>query len=237
MKQFNVDFGGHNLVGDDLLFTQSAIIEALGGFVQGFAGDFYVISGINLLNTAGVLTWDAGWIFMNGEIFQVDAGTCNYVTDHFFNVAETNDSTGDQYYEDTVLVHTYKIRKATIIGLTGNDIADLKYLKKYYDFHYPAAMGGAWNSQVQYGLTVTGEILMRGNSTVSSYANSTDNIIFTLPVGYRPLFLSTLLLPCVVGSTKTFAHVTVGVNGDVSPLGLTNGTTVTIYFDGFRLSR
>lgn len=238
MKKLDIKLGGHHLVGDDLLFMQSALLEGLAQLLEAFGGAVFVVSGFELTNIAGTLTWTAGWVYMGGELLQIDAGSSTYATDNTLVVVETNDAEGDQEYEDGNIEHTYLIRKATVQGLAGQSLAAIKYLKKWKDVNNNIH-AGAWTASGNsfYGLDLAGNIILQGAVTVAAFATPSDDTITTLPAGYRPVWATTVIVPAIVNGTKTFKHLYIDPSGAVQPLGLSATEAVTIYFDGIRISR
>lgn len=238
MKKLDIKLGGHHLVGDDLLFMQSSLTEGLMQVLQAFGGTTFVVSGFEFTNSSGTLTWTAGWIYMGGELLQIDAGTSTYATDNTLVVVESYDAAGDAEYEDSNIEHTYVIRKATVQGLAGQSLAGIKYLKKWRDSHNNIH-AGSWvpSGNSFYALDLAGNIILQGAVTVAAFATPSDDTITTLPAVYRPVWATTVIVPAIVNGTKTFKHLYIDPSGAVQPLGLSATEAVTIYFDGIRISR
>jgi hypothetical protein len=241
MKKLDIKLGGHPLTGDDLLFLQSSITEGLTALAQGLAGPFFVISGVNISISGGTITWTAGWIYMAGEICQVDSGSATFASNDTFVIVETADTAGDVTYEDLNTESTYLIRKATIQGNAGGTYlyTNLNRLRNFNDrsvFSY----GGSWTSagSVAFAyLDITGKTCLRGNVVISSYSPTPDANITTLAAKYRPDDTRRVIVPAVVGGTNTFLHVTIASTGEVVPLGLTAGNNATLYLDGVSFNR
>jgi len=118
------DTGGFPLVLDDLDFLQKAFFGAFKG-IGSMAGkeltaaQGFIISGCERTVPGGVTNIAAGFIYLQGEVYQVDAHTFTEVptnTEHWV-VLETNDPNGLKIFQDTTSKQTYKVRKAQVITL------------------------------------------------------------------------------------------------------------------------
>ena len=118
------DTGGFPLVLDDLDFLQKAFFGAFQG-IGSMAGkeltaaQGFIISGCERTVPGGVTNIAAGFIYLQGEVYQVDAHTFTEVpanTEHWV-VLETNDPNGLKIFQDTTSKQTYKVRKAEVITL------------------------------------------------------------------------------------------------------------------------
>lgn len=239
MKTVKIALGGHPLLGDDVEYLQTAQTEGLITFLQYFFGDYVILTGVEYTLAPGNISWTAGWIYLQGELCQVDAGVAVYTTDNFWQIVNVVDVSGNRVYEDLNPETPFITRKAT---LTGSGVVSpylfnsAKRLKAWRDWTPPTYSGdwAASGTSPQFGHNLIGEIVMRGIVINLSWSASTDTIIFTLPAGYVPAQLRTLIAPAIVNTVKTFLHIQIDVNGDVKPLGLTALDNVTIYLDGLR---
>lgn len=246
MRKIHVGLGGHPYTGDDVLFVQSATAEVFTQLLNAFVGDAVILSGCVVTITTVVtpndtINWTAGVLYMNGEVFAVDSGSTSYLIDNAWEVIETNDPAGTTEYKDGNTVETYKIRKAKIGTTTGGSYAwtSFKKLKSWRNYAALAPLfSGNWatsGAAPQYGNTLIGEVMFRGIVTVASYASGTDSVIATLPAGFVPFANSRFLVaPAIVAGTRTILHIEINAAGQMKPLGLTNGQSVTLYLDGLR---
>lgn len=238
MKSLDVKLGGHPLLGDDMDFLQDGLREAFIAFLEGFLGDFVIISGVEFTVGANI-DWTAGWIYMDGEILQVDAGSAAYVTNNSFEIVETADPSGNIQYEDGNTEDPYTVRKASLTTVGGAYLwTSAKRLKKFRSGVSPTLLG-AWSSPgnaANYGFNLIGEIVFKNNVAVASYNAGTDSVLFNLQAAYRPSETRIQLVSAVINSVRTFIHLEIDTNGDVKPLGLSNSDVVTIHLFGLRLT-
>ncbi|WP_317899413.1 hypothetical protein [Aurantibacillus circumpalustris] len=238
MKKLDIKLGGHNFTGDDLLFLQSSLNEAFIAFIQAFMGDYVILSGIVYTNAAGTLSWTAGWLYMQGEIFQVDAGSTPVSGNPAWEIVETYDPAGNQQYEDLNIEDTYVIRKAAATATGGGaylwtTARRLGAWKNWAVLTY----NGAWNASGTAplaGMNIIGDVIMRGTVTVASYSAGTDTVICTLSTTLRPQELRTVAAPALINGAKTFIHLQIDTTGEVKPLGLSGTDAVFVYLDGVR---
>lgn len=241
MKKLDIALGGHPLAGDDLLFLQSSITEGLTALAAGLGGSLFIISGVEITVAAGTITWTAGWMYINGEICQVDSGSATLASNNTFTIVQTYDSAGNVVYEDLTTKDTYLIRKATISGTAGgaNVYTNARRLSNYND-RSGTTLLGSWAAPGAAPVVykdITGATRFTGAVQATSYSSGTDSIITTLATQYRPDTLRRVIAPALIGSSVTLVHLTIDTNGDVSPLGLTTGNNVTIYLDGISFTR
>lgn len=247
MNKFDIKMGGHPLTGDDLLFVQSALSEAINGIARSLYGDVCIIDGCELTITGGsppyTVAWTAGWVVINGELCKIEAGTHNnWDGTNRFEIVETYDPAGNIVYESLATEDCYIIRKGNIDngGHGSNNALTVTAATKFKDTRKFTNITpfGSWSSSgisVATSLNPIGDVVFRGAISVSSYNVGTDPKICTLAAQFRPQEKRTFICPATVASARTFLHVEVDSNGDVMPLGLTAGQAATIHLDGIRL--
>lgn len=240
MKTLHIGLGGHHATGDDLLWLQAGIIESFKTFLDDFIGNHVILSGVEFTIGGGDISWTAGYIYMEGEICQVDAGVAVYNANNAFEIVETYDPAGEQEYEDTVTEQTYIVRKASLTGTTGGTylFSTARRFKSWREWT-AATLLGSWvasGAAPLYGRNLIGDVIFRGVVTEPAYASGTDSKICTLAAGYRPTYLITVIVPALVNTVKTFLHLQIDSNGDVMPLGLATNDVVVIYLDGVRFN-
>lgn len=244
MKKLDIKLGGHPLTGDDLLFLQNALAEAINGIANSLYGDFCILSGCDTSLSGGTLTWTDGWVFLSGELCKIDAGSAAYDGSNRFQIVETYDSAGDLVYESLSTEHTYVVRKATIdAGGHGTGSAlgfsNVYRFKDVRTWQVITPLGSwSWSGiSVSTQLNPIGEVVFRGSISVTSYNNSTDSKICTLAAQFRPQEKRTYLCAAIIAGTKTFIHVEVDSNGDVNPLGISASQAATIFLDGIKVTK
>lgn len=249
MNKLDIKLGGHPLTGDDLLFLQSSLAEAINGLAKSLYGDFCIISGCELTLSGGgptyTVAWTAGWIFLNGELCKIDAGTHNnWDGTNRFEIVETYDPAGSIVYESLATEDVYYIRKASIdngghgttTDLTISTFLKFKDTKKFTSLTPLGAW--VWSGGVivpGYALNPIGDVVMRSRINIVSYNPASDTKIATLPAGYRPQEKRTFICAATINSVKTFIHVEVDSNGDIMPLGLASSDAAYIHLDGIRI--
>jgi len=116
------DVGGFPVVLDDLDFLQDAFkgaFEGIGAMAGAnlLAADGFIISGCEKTSPGGVTNIAAGFIYLKGEVFKVDAHVTVVPTEteHWVEL-ETDDAAGNKVFQDTVSHQTYKVRKAHVLS-------------------------------------------------------------------------------------------------------------------------
>lgn len=234
-------------MGDDILFVQEQLEKVLVGLAETTGETFIAISGVETAIVGANITWTAGWIYYNGELFQVDAGIAPYPANNTFDVAETADPAGNQIYEDLNAENTYVLRKMSIVGNAGGALlfSNLKRLKNFLldapaGWSSIAALGtsGNWGAVngggrvAGYRTSQTKEVHLNGEVINNNVNVATDAKICTLP--NPPAKKLTFICAAIKNTILDFLHVEVDINGDVKPLGLVNTDDVTIFLESIR---
>lgn len=246
MKKLDIKLGGHHLTGDDLLYSDAGILEALTKFLDTFLGDFVILTGCETWLTSGntVLNWNAGWIYMQGEIFEVVAGTVAYSGTNYWEIVTTYDPAGNQQYEDLNTEDTYIVRKAAPTGTGGGPYSwlspkRLDEFKRWNNLYtlYQGAWATGSGAATQFGFNLSRDVIFRGNVAIVAYNVVSDAIIATLPATHRPNTNSRFLMaPAIINGTKTIIHIEINGSGHIKPLGLSASDAATIYLDGLRFT-
>lgn len=248
MNKLNIGLGGHPATGDDFLFLQQQLSDVLLGMAKTSGESFIALSGCEFSIIGGTtISWNAGYMYINGEVCQVDAGTAAYPANTTWQVVETYDPAGNDEYEDLNFVNTWVYRKATILGNAGGTYFhdNLKFLKDYLLFPPIAAvdfsphLGTGWvlnTANLFAKKSQLGEVMFDGKIEVTSYNSSTTPTCLTLPSGWLPGDVYTVLCPAIVNTNRVVLHVEINTagTGAITPLGLTNGDHVVLILDGLR---
>lgn len=251
MDNLKIDLGGHNLLGDDLEFLELISQEPHKAIAQTLGIQLLILSGVQVtFPFSTTISWTAGWIYINGEVCKVDSGSAAYPANDTWIISQTVNPAGTQTYQDLNVVDTYLHRRAIIQGNAAgtNLFSNAKYFRDYLLFEPPTILSALPYMQAGWSIstpslfmwrTKFGQINFDGKVNVGSYNSSTTPVILVLPttpttpISYRPGSIYTILAPAIIGSARTFVHLEIdGSTGAVTPLGLTNGTNVTIIFDG-----
>lgn len=249
MDNFKIGLGGHNLLGDDLEFIELISQEPHKAIAQTLGIPLLILSGVQV-TIGATISWTAGWIYINGEVCKVDAGSAAYPANTTWVISQSVDPAGTQTYQDLNVVDTYLLRRAVIQGNAGgtNHHNNAKYFRDYLLFDPPIIISALPHMQAGWSIITTdlymwrtkfGQINFDGKVNVGSYNSSTTPVVLILPttpttaINYRPAGTYTVLAPAIIGGVRTFVHLEINSStGAVTPLGLTNGTNVTIIFDG-----
>ena len=264
MNKLDIKLGGHPRVADDFNFMLNAINEALTGLSSTLGYNnikVVVLSGINLINSSGT-TWDwtAGFVWIDREIFKVDAGTITLSTGTLeWSVIQTIDSTGTVLYENGNTYDTYLIRRAKLVEVGTPGPYSNSLAMKYSDLIVSIAKDGlaneAWKyigavgepaflnswqnastsiiNQVSFRKNKFNQVSIRGLCMNSNFSNSRTTI-FTLPIGYRPTH-HIEVLPSYSWTQSN--HWVLGIDAVTGNVGVipygsyTPGTVVTISLD------
>lgn len=217
----------------------------------------YILSGCAVTDLGASYLVGAGWVYISGEIYKVDehevtkgSAGCHYV----FAIEVTYDPDGGETFEDTSVYDTYEVRKAKVIVNTDNPFTEVSYVQmesesgllrlrnliimSFTDTETAwNSVGGSgmpafeqsWqnlaNEPVAFKKDPLGAIWLQG---VAERNGSADNLVFTLPSGYRPT--QQITFTDMLGGS--FNSVTILANGQVTvPSGIycnLNGITFKI---------
>lgn len=133
-KKLTFTGGEPDITIDNLQYDPIANRAALFGFTKAFAGDDSVIvSGAVVTVIAGVsASVTAGYVFLNGEILQVDAATVSETlgSDLWeFQKVVTYDAAGDKTFNDAIPRQTYQKNRAVLVNvsaITGMDAQEAR---------------------------------------------------------------------------------------------------------------
>jgi hypothetical protein len=240
MKSLAIGLGGDHLLADDLEWMQSAITETLVALSKTTGATFIALYGVDMTVAAGNRTWTAGWVLINGELCQVDAGSFPDHPNNTFNIVETFDVTGQDTYEDLNIVQTYKVRKAAITSNLGG-ATQWDQLKRFSDFYAnstqawldPALLlGGDWTYGIaKFKKNKAFQVQLVGDFVNASIATPGDATMMTLPIGYRPGNKITIICAAIVNSARVMLHVDIESGGAIKPQGLAAADSVQIFFN------
>jgi hypothetical protein len=253
MNTIFIDLGGHHFTGDDLLKMQDDYDKMLNAVVSMVGKPNLILSGVQTSFSLGVITWTAGWVYFNGELFEVPAGSFSPTSSYGFSVITGVDSAGTQIYEDLNTVNTYKKRQAvltdsspTVLMSNMRRLSEFLLPDKTQWWGFGTVAHGAWGSTGVFSFNAgfrfnqIGDLVFRGSVVVGSYNNSTDSIVMSFP------WLTTvggILLPtgpvddiwfnveATVNSVRTTKQMVLHTNGNFEVLGCTNGQTIVLWLD------
>lgn len=244
MNKLDIKLGGHHFTADDLLFLQTCLSDTIKAFAQMFEDSALILFGVEFSIAGPTLNWTAGWVYINGEVCKVDAGSATLASNNTMVIVQTYDPEGQQTYEDLNLEDTYVIRKATISGTGGGAnlytnlkrvklgaVGDWNSLSSYYAGSWGPQSGGVVPGYRKNGIK---EVVMKGAIEINNWASPADAVAFTLPVGFRPSELTSVPVCATVNTNFTVLMVDISVGGDVVPQGLSTNDDVVLFLDGIR---
>lgn len=161
-KLITDDLGGHPVYFKDFEFVQEQIRE-LAQATFGFLSDTIVtiLSGCEVeVDSSGTATLSEGWVYYDGELFQVDAAeiyreSADYVLKWY--IQTSYDSRGAKEFKDESNHSVYAVRKMVLI-YKAESVAGALFSESEY---YSAKIGG---------MPVGGIIMWSGTTIPSGYA-------------------------------------------------------------------
>ncbi len=220
--------GGFPVVLDDLRFNQQAVRDAFYGLLSAFgvsAADSFIISGCVIASYSIGGAYSAGWISLNGEILQVDAGVLpspGVGEDWYWAADVTYDAAGAKVMENATTVQAYQVRKGKIISSTAGLPATL-LTPTLSDKIKGIMLGEDWidvaSSTAKYRKDKLGFVHligMIGQNNIST---------FTLPVGYRPATNQSFRAFWIDNPVASYNNITISTAGVVTASALTGAGT------------
>lgn len=202
MKQLEIPNGGMPFTGDDLLWMQSGIIEAMKGIAYGLAGEQNaILSGLDV--TINGADWDIseGFMFLDGEVCYFAGGTAQNVQQdisrHGIRITNSYDSAGNEVFADSQSKDTYLVRKAELVLYTVPPTYNAQTDILFEDF--PERRVGVNISYAPVGYNpaistfgqitahkVNNKVTIFGKITQGIIANGELEHILQIPAGYEP---------------------------------------------------
>lgn len=116
MKKLNTFTGGHPLKLDDLAYLQAGVIDALKGVVDGLGTNSqnFILQGV----VVTTFTYTGGYIYFNGEIYPVDAGSVPPLGlghQYYWQVDEVTESPSPTTYQNSVVRAVHVRRRMKLV--------------------------------------------------------------------------------------------------------------------------
>lgn len=224
---------GQPLTGKSLEFLQNANKEVAAGIIQGLIGQtyatgtYYVVSG---LEPYGTNQFYAGYVYKDGELYYSagKATTTAFTNVPILTLTVTNDATADPLtFTDNVSRNVHNVRRMVMsdaVSGTGTvDLSNCVYVSTSWITvgsglkHAPNLTAPTFqNSWVDSGEASNAlfgfkkeknSLFIRGR-----IKNGTSGLtIFTLPVGYRPIYNIRIIASSIVYSSE----ITIDTSGNV----------------------
>jgi hypothetical protein len=163
---------GQKLIREDLAFLDEAYREAFTAL--GSALGNHIISGCNVTIAApNIMSVTAGYVYLNGEIYKVDAGIVGVpLAAAYWQIDETDAPEGNRLHDDGNLYQVKKIRKAKIFFFQG--VASFSSVKTYIErireiAEYPGIIK-MWHGTI--ATIPTGYALCNGSNGTPDLRNS-----------------------------------------------------------------
>lgn len=197
---------GHPLTLDDAGFIQDAFKDALNGFLKGFEGanNSFIITGCVISVSGGDIVISAGWVVLNGEIYEVEAGNFGPIAflapAPYWKIEEIAVAPSPVYYEDNSLKNVHLKRRATLTGIDTGGLIKYSDTKTFKSLLHDLMLNGdtdftminSWDfgnlPVANAGYRKEGNrVFLRGDIRFTGGAVPLTNLPFAqLPVGYRP---------------------------------------------------
>ena len=217
------------------------------GYVAGYESFVFILYGCKNTGTGTSYIISSGAVYYNGEVFLVDAATFTTATGEVAigEIVTTNytDITADPVeYSDGTTANVHQIRKVrfksgpsdatwnystmTRIDTMGSKILVGSSGAATFENSWVAESGGVFTAPF-YRINYQTKQVFIGGHCEKSNISATDETIFTLPTGYRPLKKE--MFECHVkgsgSSPITMVEIHVLSNGQVRTIG--NGSAIT----------
>lgn len=256
MKTFVTFAGGHPWYWDDLIFTQLAYKEALQGAILttlagGSKTDPVLMFGLVVTSVSPTERHiSSGWVFWQGKLRRVPEKTV-YGSNPYLILQPATVNITSKTYADSSTHFVYideilDVSSAATIGLPGVAYFEDLVLLGAEDWHiigtpgepawgagYEGFTGGSGLSYVSLSFRKTwdGWVDFRGALSITSL--TTDVVLFTMPVGYRPA--TDKLLGSVYNDGQYYVQVT--PDGEVKLVGspgIPTAVGTALFWDGLR---
>lgn len=239
-------------LGPSLEFLQQATSEAIKGVCYGLIGDSYsslvgyVLYGV-INSPAAVVSF--GYIFFNNEIYHFP-GITNYNTfsnTGVFVALNTNGTADPITFTDGTTGNVHNVRKLTLVDQANGtglfNYSAIAYLNPSSPFTVGVGSAPAFQNSfaqqvaVKFRIDNKKRVNIRGVARKLTTASVATQVIFTLPVGYRPVAAAISFNANVLYDTSTLVSdfINIATNGNVSISGFNApgsiASGVDVYFD------
>lgn len=245
--------GGFPLALNDLRFLQSALRDGIKGTASFMAkpGEPIIISGLVGTVSGSDITYTAGFIFANGEIYYVPGATISNVGSKYIDIETRYPTEGQLVFENLTSFYVYEQREGVLTNTAGAHTIDLVDFLNFADviasYGFAKSLLSTWQTpglinswtneggiygSARYRKTVAGDIELSGAVSNASVA-AMPSTVFVLPVGYRP---AANIRRTVMGKRNSTDYlplqVIVFTNGNVNVYGYSTSETVSFSLDG-----
>lgn len=156
----------------------------------------YVLSGLVNTGSGSNYIYSAGLILYNGELYQVPAATFTlgggetvvatittaYITAADSDPVEFSDGSSHNIHRNRTIV----LDNAVSGTGTFDFLTDAIYQNPATELTYAGGYGANWSGTIKYIKNRDGLVSITGNVQCASGPPALSQVIFTLPVGYRP---------------------------------------------------
>jgi hypothetical protein len=185
----------------------------------------YVITGLQHTVSGSTHTILSGYILYNGEVRYVQGATINLSTS-YINVTFADTYQTDATHDPTQFSDAsfHNVCKDVIGTLSQSNIATLPstswvYLNKVYKVTNPLtygspALNNKYNGTLYYSLK--NQVLTISGYLVGSTTANSGDVLFTLPLGFRPSIRIDFVCTNNSSFPEMLANIKVATNGEVS---------------------
>ena len=215
MKKLDHSYsGGNPLYNDDLAWEQAGIIEAIKGLasMSGIDTDTpFIISGCEVTFAALTYTMAPGWVFINGEVYEVEEQSLAVDTPSWhWRILTTYNADGNQTFGDGLTHNTHLIQKAgiTLIADLGiyafSDVLRLRTgwvdIANYATGFVAFDVAGYQDARYKID-RLNQQVKLNGNLKASVPGSITsDTLLFTLPAAAAPATDMTIPISPMAGN-------------------------------------
>lgn len=244
-KKLTFTGGEPNLNWDDFNRDERSNRDFLFSLFSSFGygpNDNFIISGCVATLDPGVdVSVTAGYIYLNGEILEVEAQTVvdgGTVDLYKYTKVVTYDPNGDKTYNDSTPRETWQKNRGVVFAATAPilstelDVVDGDHFRN--GAWQDPSFANSWAAAplgFQFRIGIGGRLEFRGGINPAAASATT---VFTLPVGYRPTNQKNLQ-----GIVLDVADPHTTLNIDISAAGVVtveNTGSFAIYFDHITIS-
>lgn len=241
MNIFKTNYnGGLPLVLDDFRWIDSGYRQAFRGIMSAFGvTDQYtfIISGCERTVNAAVVTIAEGYVSIGGEICYVPEH--NYseptgVTVEFWTILSSYDATGSKVFQNSSVNDAYEIRtgKISVASSVPSGSTSFEDTKTIHELIHEKLPVDSWHNVLTENITtadflngiykidckkdLSGFVHLRGLKHIEDQtAGVADDLITTLPVGYRPIVQKQFVIGVIIGTEVGMNIVDILTNGEV----------------------
>lgn len=238
------------LLGPSVEFIQNATKESLAGVAQAFIGDAYSTSvgyALNGVLPSGTNTITLGYIYFNGEIYFFSGlnGYSSFANVGVFVALNINGPADPITFTDSTQGNVHNVRRLQLVDQVNGsglfNFSNLIYLQPTKVIVGGASPAPAYQNSFTAGISLVFRrnlnklVTIQGMAIKTTTSTVANQVIFTLPSGYRPAAARNLIGMIFYDTTTLVVDfLNISTNGDVSISGVNApgsiSSGVNVYF-------